>query len=159
MMALFVELFLVAEVKTLECGGMPLQVLSKSNRAGVQAMEVVQDTADPNDTVYVPSSCGWRMTVAKVVKFALQDLRTMKKVMKINGALLNVGAYREKDMFYFDTYNTATSEQHICAITRDDVPFLLMPNAETLEVHGRTTPPRNKTELYQHLALYFILTK
>ena len=81
------------------------------------------------------------MTVAKVVKFALQDLRTMKKVMKINGTLLNVGAYPRESLLYFDTYNTKTSEQHICGVSRDDVPFLLMPNAETLEVEGRSAPP------------------
>ena len=43
MMALYVELWVVAEKATLERGGLPVQVLSKSGRVGVQAMEVVQD--------------------------------------------------------------------------------------------------------------------
>jgi hypothetical protein len=159
MMALFVELFIQAERATLDCGGTPVTVLSKGSRAGIQAMEVVQDTRDPSDMIYVATSCGWRMTVAKVVKFALQDLRTMKKVMKINGTLLNVGAYREKGMIYFDTYNTATSEQHICGINKTDIPFLLMPNAETLEVEGRHAPPQDKAGLYQALALLLSFDK
>ena len=92
------------------------------------------------------------MTVAKVVKFALQDMRT-ETVMKINGTLLNVGAYREKSYIYFDTYNSKTSESHVTMVNAEEVPFLLMPNAETLETKGRPTPPQDKKELYQQLAL------
>lgn len=153
MMALYVELWVVAETATIERGGMPVQVLSKTGRAGVQAIEVVHDTPDPDDMIYTPNSCGWRMTVAKVVKFALQDLRTMKTVMKINGTLLNVGAYREKSYIYFDTYNSKTSESHVTVVNAEDVPFLLMPNAETLETKGRPKPPQDKKQLYQQLAL------
>jgi len=153
MLALFVELFVAAEKCTLERGGMPAQALSRGSMVGIQAVEVVADSEDAEDMLAQDNTQGWRMTAAKLVRIALQDLRTMKTVMKINGKLLNVSAYREEQLLYFDTYDAQTSEVHICMVPRADIPFLLMPSAETVETEGRPKPPQDKKELYQQLSL------
>jgi len=152
MLALYVELFVTAERRTLERGGMPVQALSRGSMAGIQSVEVVADSEDAEDMLAQDNTQGWRMTAAKLVRIALQDLRTMKTVMKINGKLLNVSAYREEQILYFDTYDSQTSEVHICIVPRADIPFLLMPSAETVETEGRPKPPQDKKELYQQLS-------
>ena len=152
MLALFVELFVTAEKRTIERGGMPAQPLSKGATPGVQCVEVVADSEDREDMLAQDNSQGWRMTAAKLVRVALQDLRTMKTVMKINGHLLNVSAYREEEIIYFDTYDSQTSEVHICSVPRGEIPYLLMPSAEVVEKKGRPKPPQDKKELYQQLA-------
>ena len=151
-MALFVELFIVAERKTLERGGMPVQALNRNSMGGIQGVEIVKDSEDVDDLVASENSGGWRMTAAKLVRVALQDLRTMKCTMKIHGKLYNVSAYKEENQVYFDCYDPKSSEVHVCMINHTDIPFLLMPNAQMLEDGGRPAAPQNTLELYQFLA-------
>lgn len=152
MMALYVEQYIVCERATFDRGGLPVQVIAKGNGVGIQAMEVAADSQDPDDLTSAPDSHGWRMTLGKIVRIALQDMRTIKAVMKIDGRLLNVGVYREENYIYFDTYDPKTSEVHICSIPKGEIPFLLMPNGQIMEEQGgRPAAPTTKEALYKEL--------
>ena len=152
--ALFVEAFVVSEQATLERGGIPPVAMSRTSMKGIQAVEVVVDSVDAEDKIFSPNGGGWRMTAAKLVRVALQDLRTLKTVLRVGDALLNVCAYREKDLIYLDTYDSTTSATHVCTIKLAQVAFLLMPNAAMVEKspNGHVAPPQSPAELYSALA-------
>jgi len=149
--AAYVECFVNAEKATLERGGIPPIAMNRASMKGIQSVEVVVDSADPEDMVYSRDGGGWRMAAAKIIRIALQDLRTLKTVLRVNDNLLNVCAYRENELIYLDTYDAATSETHMCVVKIEQVAFLLMPNA-TMKDKGDDRPPQSALELYSALA-------
>lgn len=172
-LAKFVEEWALCERLTVERGGLPSSLLTKSTLKGVQTVVVVRDAVDSLDiltslhsstptssfssssvtTSSSTSACCWKMASARILRSALQDLRMMKSVKKINNHLYNICAYRENSRIYFDAYNPVSSDVYWTSIDSDHIPNLLTPNAlHKLERNEKMlNPPATFEELYSRL--------
>lgn len=149
--AYYVEQYVACELGCRAGGGVPLQALTKSSMRGIQTVVVVRDTTtDPEDANLLVSG-GWKMSALRLVRTALQDMRVLKCVMKIDGTLFTVSVYRDCGNVYFEAYDPATSDIHMTCAALDDLPSLLIPNAFTTATSSNTDPPQTPQEMYSAL--------
>lgn len=166
LMAHFVEQWALCERRTQLGGGQPLQSFTRNSMSGFEAVVVVSDGLDQEDTTVdlvrsvaqasAASSaralnCGWRTASSKLILAALRDLRVCKTTKKINGVLHNISVYRENEIIYLEAYNPATSQLYLTTVSLDDCPRLLVPNAFgmglTVREPIKPTPAMVKAEL------------
>lgn len=142
LLASFVEHWLQCEKYTQEKGGLPSQPLNKTSLKGIQAVIIIKDTVsndnddlmDDNFNVENTNACNsWRTASVRIVRAALQDMRLMKTVMKVDGTMYNISVYREQERLYFDAYCPSTSKVYMTSVSMDEVPALLSPNGSSLK--------------------------
>jgi hypothetical protein len=167
-LATWMEKFVECELITLECGGMPLQSFTKSSLRGIQAVVTVKDALEnlPKNLI-VPLERNyqlfhWKQCSYNLIRNALQDLRVMKTVIKMNQQSFTVSVYRENNIIYFETYNPTTSEILMTSLTSDLLPNLIIPNGYERKLHSLTSggdnngmeilnPPQTAHEMYEKL--------
>ena len=122
--AFFVEQWLRVERETHEKGGVPNKTLFKTALKAVQAVIEVKDPREGRDPVDA-----WKMPYFMTLKAALQDVRVLKVVEKIDGIVHNLNVYREEGCIYFDAYDPGSSKMYMSSLSIEDTPGLLIPNA------------------------------
>jgi hypothetical protein len=146
--AYYVEQYVLCEKGCRAGGGVPLQALTKSSMRGIQTVVVVKDAAESPEQADLLVSAGWRMSALRLVRTALQDMRVLKAVMKIDTVLYTVSVYRDCGTLYFEAYDPATSDIFVAVVSLDDVPSLLIPNAFTVSTNVNVDPPQTPHDMY-----------
>jgi hypothetical protein len=155
----YIEDWIVCERGTLERGGAPLPLLTKNARKMLQTVVWVGDSAvndsDNNEATAIigRTDYGWKIPAVRLVISALQDLRVLKTVAKIDGEMYNVTVHREKDLLYFDAYDPSSSKVYMTTVRSEDICSLLTPNkhARTLSPAVDILPPQSEKEMYSRL--------
>ena len=149
----YVEDWMAVERWTMDRGGSPPPMLSRSAMRGLQSVVWVTDFSAPLRIRTVEES-GWRVPLVQLVRASLQDCKVMTSVTKIAGDVHNVTVYREGDLIYFEAYNPISSAVYLTRIRADEVCSLLMPSAyvgQTTSVRVRVLPPTSTSEIYTRL--------
>ena len=89
------------------------------------------------------------------LRSSLQDVRVLKVIQKIDGAVYNLNVYREEGVIYFDAYDPITSKVYISTLKIEDVPNILIPNATDREKGAAAgidlSVPEDATAMYSKL--------
>lgn len=158
-LATYLEKLVECESLTVEYGGIPLQALTKSSLRGIQTVVTIKDSTEnlPKNLVipFDPSyeKFAWRPSAYLLVRGALQDLRVLKTVIKINQINYTVCVYRENNLVYFEIYDPQTSETHMTNLSADLIPSLIIPNGYERKLHNYALlqPPQSPQAMYEQL--------
>lgn len=149
--SLYIENYVACERACQAGGGVPLQALTKSSMRGIQTVVTVRDSIERREEVDLLKSGNWKMAAYRLIRTALQDLRVLKCVLKIDGSLYTVCVYRDCGNVYFEAYDSVSSDVYMTVVSVEDLPSLLIPNAYSTSLGVNLDPPQTPYEMYAAL--------
>ena len=122
--AMYVEQWVVVEKATAVGGGVPDRSLQVST--GKCTVITVADPVDSNndsDANAINKYQSWKSSYFLALRSSLQDVRVLKVIQKIDGAVYNLNVYREEGVIYFDAYDPVTSKVYISTLKIEDAQY------------------------------------
>lgn len=98
----------------------------------MQAVITVADPLEGSDPKQF-----WKSSYFLALRAALQDMRVLKLVQKIDGHVYNLNVYREEGVVYFDAYDPVLSQVFMSTLKIEDVSEILIPNSTDRERGAR----------------------
>jgi hypothetical protein len=154
--ASLLEYFVEIELLCLKGGGVPPQAFTKSSVRGIQNVITVSDHENHMITNKAkPTSkrdgVHWKEASALLLKAALEDLRIIKTVSKIDKEPHMVSLYREGSHIFLEAYDSNSSQTYLAMVSVYDIPSMLVPNGTDKSVLQSASIPNTSMRMYEQL--------